>query len=54
MDKDQYNRLVGICFVDKENINKNMVLNGWAIAYRYYSSKYIGDEEIAKKMMQKR
>ena len=25
-----------------------MVQNGWAIAYRYYSSDYINDENIAK------
>ena len=26
-----------------------MVKNGWALAYRYYSIKYIEDEEFAKK-----
>ena len=25
-----------------------MVLNGWAIAYRYYSTDYIEEEEEAK------
>ena len=25
-----------------------MVLNGWAIAYRYYSLDYIDEEEVAK------
>ena len=26
-----------------------MVINGWALAYRYYSKNYIKDENIAKK-----
>ena len=26
-----------------------MVRNGWAIAYRYYSLKFVKDEEFAKK-----
>ena len=26
-----------------------MVRSGWSIAYRYYSTQYIKDEEIAKK-----
>ena len=49
IDVDQYKRFVGICFVNKTNINKYMVRNGWAIAYRYYTSDFIKDEEIANK-----
>ena len=49
IDKDKYNRLIGICFANNININKKMVRNGWAIAYRYYSKDYIIDENIAKK-----
>ena len=45
---DQYKRFIGICFANKININQYMVQNGWAIAYRYYSSDYINDEKIAK------
>ena len=48
VDIDRYQRFIGICFVNNENINKYMVKNGWAIAYRYYSLEYVEDEERAK------
>ena len=48
IDVDQYNRFIGVCFVNDKNINQYMVRNGWAIAYRYYSLDYISDEAIAK------
>ena len=48
IDVDQYKRLIGKCFVNKVYINQYMVINGWAIAYRYYSLDFINDEEIAK------
>jgi len=48
VDIDRYKRFIGICFVNNENINKYMVKNGWAIAYRYYSLEYVKDEERAK------
>ena len=47
-NKDRYNRHIGICFVKNEDINKWMVRNGYAIAYRQYSKDYISDEEHAK------
>ena len=46
--KDRYNRFIGVCFVEKEDLNKWMVRNGHAIAYRRYSKDYILDEEFAK------
>ena len=49
IDIDQYKRFIGICFVDNENMNKYMVSNGWAIAYRYYSTLFVEDEEMAQK-----
>jgi endonuclease YncB( thermonuclease family) len=48
-NKDRYNRFIGVCFVEKEDLNKWMVRNGYAIAYRRYSKNYILDEEFAKK-----
>ena len=48
-DIDQYKRLVAVCFIENVNINKFMIISGWAIAYRYYSKDFIKDEEIAKK-----
>jgi endonuclease YncB( thermonuclease family) len=47
-NKDRYNRHIGVCFVKNENINKWMVRNGYAIAYRKYSKDYISDEKHAK------
>ena len=47
-DIDQYKRFIARCFVNKININKYLVRNGWAIAYRYYSLDFIDDEKIAK------
>ena len=47
-NKDRYNRFIGVCFVEYENLNKWMVRNGYAIAYRRYSKDYILDEEFAK------
>ena len=48
-DIDQYKRLVAVCFIDNVNINKLIIISGWAIAYRYYSKDFIKEEEIAKK-----
>ena len=47
-DIDIYNRFVAVCLIDTIDINKWMVKNGWAIAYRYYSSDYISEEEFAR------
>ena len=48
-DIDQYKRYVAVCFSNTVNLNEQMVLNGWAIAYRYYSKDYIVEEAVAKK-----
>ena len=48
-DIDKYKRYIAECFVNNKNINKYMVRNGWAIAYRYYSIKFVEDEILAKK-----
>ena len=47
-NKDRYNRYIGVCFVKNEDLNKWMVRNGYAIAYRHYSKDYISDEDYAK------
>lgn len=49
LGQDRYKRYIGECYVNNININKWMVINGWALAYRYYSKNYIKDENIAKK-----
>ena len=45
---DRYNRFIGICYLDDLDLNSEMVANGWAIAYRYYSSDYVMQEKEAK------
>ena len=47
--KDRYNRFIGVCFVDQKDLNKWMVRNGYAIAYRRYSKDYVLDENFAKR-----
>ena len=46
---DRYKRLIAECFKNKTNINKWMVRNGYAVAYKKYSKKYSASENIAKK-----
>lgn len=54
MDTDQYGRTVSIVWLGNRNINKEMVAEGYAWAYRQYldrphASEYIGAEEQARK-----
>ena len=46
--KDRYNRYLAKCFKDRINLNRWMVRNGYAVAYRRYSKEYVPDEEFAK------
>ncbi len=46
-NKDRYRRNIGICYLKKQDINSWLVKNGYAIAYRRYSKKYINDEQHA-------
>ena len=48
-DIDRYKRYVAKCYVNNLNINQYMVRQGWAIAYRHYSTLFIEDEVMAKK-----
>lgn len=51
-DRDMYGRLTAECFVQKngrrESVNRFMVAQGYALAYRRYSKKFVADEERAK------
>ncbi|WP_440672215.1 thermonuclease family protein [Candidatus Pelagibacter sp. HIMB1715] len=49
LDVDRYKRLIGECFKTNINLNSWMVSNGYAVAYRKYSKKYVSDEINAKK-----
>ena len=46
---DRYKRYIGVCFLGNIDLNKWMVRNGYAIAYRRYSKDYVADENYAKK-----
>ncbi len=46
---DRNNRLRATCYVKGENLNRWMVLNGWALAARLYSTTYLVEERWAKK-----
>lgn len=47
-DMDRYGRVVARCFNKQEDLNKWMVSEGLALAYRQYSSEYIVDEGRAR------
>ncbi len=47
-DVDRYKRLIGECFKRNINLNSWMVSNGYALAYRKFSKKYIPEETSAK------
>ena len=47
--KDRYGRSIGVCYIEDKNINRNLVENGWALAYREYSKDFIQNEILASK-----
>lgn len=49
-DRDQYGRTVAVCYLAGRSIdiNREMVRQGWALAYRRYSRDYLGVEAEAK------
>ena len=47
--KDKYKRNIGTCYLKNQDINKWLVKNGYALAYKRYSKKYVLDEQYAKK-----
>ena len=46
--RDRYKRLIAVCYVGQLNINEQMVADGWALAYRRYSTDYVRAETLAK------
>ena len=46
--KDVYKRTLAECFVNGESLSKFLVRNGYAFAYRKYSTKFIKDEDFAR------
>ena len=49
LSKDRYKRYLATCYKNNINLNKWMVNNGYAVAYKRYSKQYIKDEDYAKK-----
>tara|TARA_A100001015_G_scaffold311334_1_gene414410 strand:+ start:1286 stop:1786 length:501 start_codon:yes stop_codon:yes gene_type:complete len=47
--KDKYKRFLATCYKGKINLNKWLVKNGYAVAYKKYSKRYVLDEDFAKK-----
>ena len=48
-DLDRFGRVVAVCFLGDEDLNRWMVLNGWAVAFRRYSMDYVVDEDVARR-----
>ncbi len=48
LGRDRYKRIVGRCTVAGEDLEKWMVANGWALAYRRYSEDYVDEEADAQ------
>lgn len=49
VDRDRYGRRVVVCFADRADLGEAMVLNGWALAYRRYSLRYVAAEASAQR-----
>ena len=45
---DTYGRLLAVCYVVGVDLNKTMVAQGWATAFRRYSDDYVSDETRAR------
>lgn len=48
-NKDKYDRIVDTLFLKGQDINKEMVKNGYAHAYESFSKKYLAEQADAKK-----
>lgn len=47
-DVDAYGRHIGVCIIGGEDVSRWLVRNGWALAFRRYSTTYIADEDFAR------
>ncbi len=48
LGRDRYKRIIARCTVAGEDLEKWMVANGWALAYRRYSLDYVDEETDAQ------
>jgi endonuclease YncB( thermonuclease family) len=47
-DRDRYGRTVAVCYVAGEDVDRWMVEQGWAVAFRKYSLDYVDAENDAR------
>ena len=47
-DRDRYGRIVAVCRAGGVDLNAWMVAQGWALAYRRYSTAYVDEERAAQ------
>jgi len=47
-DRDRYDRIVAVCYAGDQDLNAWLVAEGWALAYRRYSTDYVDEEETAR------
>lgn len=47
-DRDRYGRTVAVCYARGSDIGREMVRQGWAVAYTRYSAAYAADETAAR------
>ena len=45
---DNYDRLIGTCESNSNNVSRAMVSAGWALAFRKFSTDYVSDEQSAQ------
>ncbi len=48
ISKDRYGRTIATCYAGGKDLGAELVKSGLAWAYRYYSQKYVLEEDIAK------
>ena len=50
-DRDRYGRVIAVCYaggVGGPELNAWLVSEGWALAYRRYSTDYVAEEQAAR------
>jgi endonuclease YncB( thermonuclease family) len=44
-DRDRYGRIVAVCLINGQDMNAEMIRQGWAVEYKQYSDGRYSDEE---------
>ncbi len=50
MDQDRYGRIVAVCYAGGFDLSQQMVVSGWALAYRRFSLDYERAEQVAQQL----